>query len=116
MDVSDDQEQGGNHLDGHRHRERPCGKTIPASAIIVPLNSDEQTRLKTCAAAVRDGLRTFIEAGTLLMEIRDSRLHRGTHFTFGDYVNVVLSLTRPHAIQAHRQSAVVRDLSPIRAV
>ena len=105
--------KAGNPLDGHRHREHPFEKRISPSAIIVALNSDEQTRLKKCEAAIRAGLGTFVEVGTALMEIRDARLYRGMHATFEDYVNSVLSLSRTYAYNIMDSAQVVRDLSSI---
>ena len=103
----------GNVLDGVRHRDHPFGKKIPTSEILVPLNGEERKGLKRCEEAIRAGLGQFIEVGTALMEIRDSKLYRETHGTFEEYANSVLSLTRPQAYRLIDSAQVVHDLSPI---
>ena len=103
----------GNVLDGRQHLEHPFGKKIAASEILAPLDSNERKRLKECEDIIRAGLVQFVEVGTALMEIRDSRLYRGTHGTFEEYVNLVLSLTRTHAYRLMDGAQVIHDLSPI---
>lgn len=105
--------ESGNLLDGRQHLEHPFGKKITASEILLPLDANERKRLKECEDIIRSGLVQFVEVGTALMEIRDSRLYRGTHGTFEEYVNAVLSLTRPHAYRLMDGAQVIRDLSPI---
>jgi len=45
----------------------------------------EATRLQALESTIERGLHTFVEVGTALLEIRDSRLYRTTHGTFEDY-------------------------------
>lgn len=103
----------GNFLDGRQHLAHPFGKRIPKSELVVTLNPGERKRLRDCEQTIRAGLGTFIEVGIALMEIRNSKLYRGTHRTFEDYAQSVLSLTRPHAYRLMDSAQVVRDLSPI---
>lgn len=49
------------------------------------LSKREHRRLADLEAVVERGLATFIEVGTALLEIRDSRLYRETHETFEAY-------------------------------
>jgi hypothetical protein len=42
-------------------------------------------RLAECEAIIERGLRTFIEVGEALREIRDAKLYAATHATFEDY-------------------------------
>jgi hypothetical protein len=49
------------------------------------LTASEKGRLDQLEEKIERGLKTFIEVGTALREIRDKRLCRQTHGTFEDY-------------------------------
>jgi hypothetical protein len=49
------------------------------------LSVTETAKLENLEEVIDGGLKSFIEVGRALMEIRDGRLHRATHTTFADY-------------------------------
>lgn len=49
------------------------------------MNALVTTRLTELEAVIERGLQTFVDVGTALMEIRDSRLYRESHGTFEEY-------------------------------
>ena len=59
------------------------------------------------------GLSTFVEVGEALLEIRDRRLYRATHKSFGIYCQERWGLGRAHAHRLIASSQVVRVLSPV---
>lgn len=55
------------------------------TAALATLNPAAQVALVSCEQRIERGLKTFIDVGQALAEIRDSRLYKGTHDTFEDY-------------------------------
>lgn len=55
------------------------------TAALATLNPAAQVALVSCEQRIERGLKTFIDVGQALAEIRDSRLYKGTHGTFEDY-------------------------------
>lgn len=55
------------------------------TAALATLNPAAQVALDSCEQRIERGLRTFLDVGQALAEIRDSRLYKGTHETFEDY-------------------------------
>lgn len=106
-------EETGNLMDGKRYLAHPFGKRIPRSEIVQSLSTIEKRELDRCEKTIRKGLQNFVEVGTALMEIRKGRLYRETHATFEDYVQFVLSLSRPHAYNLMDGAQVMHDLSSI---
>jgi hypothetical protein len=49
------------------------------------LNPAAQVALADCELRIERGLKTFIDVGQALADIRDNRLYKGTHGTFEDY-------------------------------
>src|SRR4030042_6085647 len=49
------------------------------------LSTTERVRLEQYEKIIERGKQTFIEVGSALMSIRESRLYRATHATFEDY-------------------------------
>jgi hypothetical protein len=77
------------------------------SPALVPAQS---ARLAELEGVIERGLETFREVGAALLEIRDSRLYRGTHESFEGYVGERWALGRSRAYQlmaAARLSTVV---------
>lgn len=69
-------------------------------------------RLTELEKTIEQGLQTFVEVGTALMEIRDKRLYRGVGFhTFEDYCRERWKWSRVHA-HRHIQAAKVVALLP----
>lgn len=58
---------------------------------------EHRQSLTQLEAVIERGLSTFIEVGSALMEIRDSRLYRETHATFEDYCRVRWGWSRRYA-------------------
>lgn len=51
----------------------------------VVLTAPEKVTLVDCEAVIERGVRTFVEVGTALSQIRDGRLYRESHGTFEGY-------------------------------
>ena len=64
-----------------------------------PLTEAECARLAALEAKVREGMATFVEVGTALMEIRDSRLYRTSHDVFEDYLRERWQISRPRGYE-----------------
>jgi hypothetical protein len=75
------------------------------------LTTPERTQLKTCEGRIEKGLATFIEVGTALLEIRDSRLYRETHSTFENYCRDRWQLQRKRAYHFIEAASVINNLS-----
>jgi hypothetical protein len=95
------------------------------------LVKSEVDLLATCEEIIEKGLKTFVEVGRALMEIRDCRLYRETHDSFEVYCRERWSLSKPYATQlitasqtvaiatangapAPSVEAVARELTPLR--
>ena len=76
----------------------------------------ERSRLAELEAIIERGLATFIEVGTALAEVRDSRLYRETHATFADYCRERWNFSRSHGYRLIRaaQFAAVSPTDDIR--
>lgn len=72
----------------------------------------ERTRLAELEAVVDRGLRTFVEVGQALIEIRDSRLYRETHVTFEAYLDGRWGMARAHGYRLIDGARVAAALSP----
>lgn len=78
---------------------------------IAPLTAVEASRLTQCEQAIERGLKTFVEVGEALIEIRDSRLYRQTHGTFEAYCSERWGMTQQYATALVRASATIAVLS-----
>ena len=63
------------------------------------LAQTEAHRLAACEATITQGLQTFYDVGTALLEIRDSRLYRAEHPTFEAYCRERWGMERRRAYQ-----------------
>lgn len=80
------------------------------------LSEFERDRRATLEETVEHGRDTFIEVGKALQEIRDERLYRSTHVSFGDYLQDRWNMGRSQGyrlIDAAVVAGVVTDVSPI---
>ncbi len=75
------------------------------------LNRDESKRLGELERVIERGLKSFMEVGTALMEIRDSRLYRSSHGTFNEYCHERWDISRERAHQLISSVDVVNSLS-----
>lgn len=71
----------------------------------------ERNRLTECEATIERGLSTFVEVGSALLEIRDSRLYRETHATFEEYCRERWGMSRQRANQLVGAASVVENLT-----
>lgn len=69
------------------------------TAALAILNPAAQVALVSCEQRIERGLKTFIDVGQALAEIRDSRLYKGTHDTFEDYCRERWGFSRQRAQQ-----------------
>lgn len=77
------------------------------------LSALERQRLEVCERTIERTLGSFLEAGTALAEIKESRLYRSTHATFHDYVRERWGMGKSHAYRLITAATVAEDLSPI---
>lgn len=74
------------------------------------LTITEQNKLAECEAVIERGLKTFIDVGNALLEIRDSRLYRGEFGTFDDYCRDRWGFSKPRATQLIQAAQVIDTL------
>lgn len=82
----------------------------PAAPALQELTEPEQERLTELEQTVRAGLKTFVEVGTALLEIRDQRLYRAGYGSFEEYCKQELNFSRQRGhqlIQAAEVSTMV---------
>lgn len=77
------------------------------------LTLSETQQLTSLETVIETGLETFVQVGQALMEIRDKRLYRERHATFGDYCHQRWGFQRAHAYRMIEAAQVVSNLSPI---
>lgn len=75
------------------------------------LNSEEQSNLAECEAAIERILGGFYETGGALQKIRDERLYRATHATFEKYCRERWGFSRQRANQLIGASGVIESLT-----
>lgn len=63
------------------------------------LTTFEQSRLEACEQVIERGLATFVDVGTALLEVRDSRLYRAEFATFEAYCAERWGLKQSRAYQ-----------------
>jgi hypothetical protein len=77
----------------------------------IALTSAEFRRLNELEAVVERGMKTFVEVGTALLEIKDRRLYREKFATFEVYCHERWGFGAHRAYQLMDASVVVQDLS-----
>lgn len=77
------------------------------------LTVTEVAKLENFELVIHDGLKSFVDVGRALMEIRDGRLYRETHMNFESYCQEKWGMSRQRAHQFIDSSAVVESLSTI---
>src|SRR6201984_160536 len=75
-----------------------------------PLSLDQEIRLQELEESIEEGLKTFIEVGNALLEIRDSKLYRQMHSTFEEYCRERWSMTDRRARQLINSVQVIGNL------
>lgn len=86
--------------------------TAMATVRLGQLTGPEAARLADLEARIRRGMETFVEVGTALAEVRESRLHRATHATFEDYCRDRWGLTDRRARQL-MEAAEIGTMVPV---
>jgi hypothetical protein len=79
----------------------------------VPLTAQETRDLKRAERKIAAGLKSFLEVGMALKEIRDKRLYRQHYRTFEEYVSQRWDISRPRAYELCAASEVIADLSGV---
>ena len=74
------------------------------------LTAAERGNLQSYEAIIEDGLQSFVEVGTALMQIRDGKLYRDSHGTFEAYCKERWQLPRSHAYRFIDGAKVVRNV------
>jgi hypothetical protein len=74
------------------------------------LSSSEAGRLAELETVIERGLQTFIEVGSALMEIRNSRLYRQMYATFEEYCQERWDLRKSRTYQLMDAAEVVENL------
>lgn len=83
------------------------------TAALATLNPAAQVALVSCEQRIERGLKTFIDVGQALAEIRDSRLYKGTHDTFESYLEGRWGMSRAHAYRMISAAEVVSPMGDI---
>lgn len=91
----------------------PTDPQSPIPNPSAPLVAAERKDLARCEKTIRDGIRSFVEVGRALAEIRDRRLYRETHESFDLYVRDHWQVQRAYAYRLIASAEVVEQLSPI---
>lgn len=74
------------------------------------LTTQEQGRFQQLEVVIEEGLKTFVEVGNALLEIRDSRLYRQEFRTFEDYCRDRWGMARSTAYQYIDAAATVENV------
>jgi len=74
------------------------------------LTDTEGERLPQLEQTIERGLKTFVDVGVALLEIRDSRLYRKEHGTFEDYCRERWSIERRRAYQLMDAAEVTQNV------
>ncbi len=77
------------------------------------LTTREQREFARAEQTIARGLKSFLEVGLALKEIKDGRLYRSEYDTFEEYCVRRWEMSRPRAYALCAASEVVADLSPI---
>jgi hypothetical protein len=88
------------------------GQVVDGTAKIekVKLTEEQRQKLADCEKTIGSGLMTFIEVGTALATIRDSKLYLENHKTFEAYCRARWSLGRTRAYQLIYAADVASDV------
>jgi len=74
------------------------------------LTTTDTTRLRECEDKIDRSLRSFVDIGDALLEIRESRLYRDEHTTFERYCQARWNITKSRANQLISASRLVQNL------
>ena len=91
----------------------PTNETRAVQVYSASLTTREQREFARAERTIARGLKSFLEVGMALKEIRDKRLYRQHFDTFEQYVATRWEMSRPRAYELCAASEVVEDLSAI---
>ena len=77
------------------------------------LTITESERLEKCEEVIERGLKTFVDVGGSLLEIRDSKLYRTGYATFEEYCRDRWGMSRIHAHRMIEAASVTNNLLPM---
>lgn len=77
------------------------------------ITPEESVRLCELERIIQKGKDTFVEVGTALSEIRDSRIYRATFKTFEEYCQKRWEFEKAYAFRMIAAAEVVGNLSPM---
>lgn len=77
----------------------------------VELEFLDTNRLQECERVIERGLKTFVDVGNALLEIRDSRLYRADYSTFEDYCRERWGFNRTYAFYMIESAKVITNLN-----
>jgi len=100
----------GQGLSGLVSRPSPTDMVVGTAT---KLSTDEALELERCETIIERGLKTFLEVGTALAQVRDLRLYRGEYDTFEAYCDERWGLKRQRAYELMDAANVVRQMSEI---
>lgn len=81
------------------------------SELIVKLSAIERSKYSNCKDTIKSGLKSFIEVGDALLELRESKLYREEYGTFEECCDIEFGISRPRAYQFMASSDVAGNLS-----
>jgi hypothetical protein len=79
--------------------------------LIEALTADEADQLAQCEAVIARGLKTFIEVGGALLDVRDNNLHRADFPTFEAYCSDRWGISRTRAYELMGAANVVSAIA-----
>jgi hypothetical protein len=86
---------------------------IEAAPLTSPLSAEEADVLAHHEAVIARGLKSFVEVGLALMEIKERKLYRGAYTTFEQYLDQRWHVGTSHGYRLIEAAEVMRSLSPI---
>jgi len=87
--------------------------TVTGELIEAPLSAMERSALTHAEAKIENGIKTFVEVGQALAEVREGCLYRETHSTFEAYCTQRWGLSRSLAYDTIAAAETVREMSAI---
>ncbi|GAB3163042.1 hypothetical protein [Telluribacter humicola] len=97
--------------DLHAEAVAPIPSLEEENTELAELSLDEQSRLEECEEVIHKGLKTFVEVGSALYEIRDKKLYRNHFKTFESYCQERWQLKRQRAYELMGAAEIVNQLS-----
>lgn len=77
------------------------------------ITDDERGRLAECEAVIERGLKTFVDVGNALLQIRDDRLYRAEYGTFEDYCRLKWGFSKRYANYQIEAAKTISNLGTI---